>query len=184
MRANKRIGLVIGTALLVLTGPSAQTSAQAEVPVGLSVSPPPPLVIPAPPALALIPRTRVYLAPEIAEDLLFYRGWWYRPHGGHWFRARSYRGPWGFVRPDKVPRALVNLPPDYRQLPLEQRKPPPKKVKHRKEKEPSPPKIKKVKGTQGGPNDPLKGKKEQGPDGGPPENQRKSPGSYLKSTKP
>jgi hypothetical protein len=170
MKVTKTIGLVIGAVLLILSGLSAQALAQVDVNIGLSVPLPPPLLIPAPPAVALIPRTRVYRAPNIEVDLLFYRGWWYRPHGGHWFRARSYQGPWVFILPSKVPHALVALPADYRQIPLEQPKVHHKKVKTTKSKEPPPPKIKKVKPAKDGHKDEPKGKKEG-----------KSQGSSLKS---
>jgi len=53
----------------------------------------------------------------IEVDLLFYRDGWYRPHGGHWFRARFYQGPRVFIHPTKVPRPLLALPPDYRRIP-------------------------------------------------------------------
>jgi hypothetical protein len=181
MKVSKTIAPVIGAALLVLSGLSTQALAQVDVNIGLSIPLPPPLVIPAPPALVLIPRTRVYLAPHLDVDLLFYRGWWYRPHGGHWFRARSYQGPWVFIHPPKVPRPLLTLPPDYRQIPPEQQKYPAKKVKAKKDKEPPPPKIRKVKVTKGGQKGGPKGKKDKGPDGGPPGNQGKSQGNHLKS---
>jgi len=181
MKVSKTMGPLIGAALLVLSGLSAQALAQVDVNIGLSVPLPPPLVIPAPPALVLIPRTRVYLAPHIDVDLLFYRGWWYRPHGGHWFRARSYQGPWVFIGPPKVPQTLLTLPPDYRQIPSRPQKIPSKKVITRKDKEPPPPKIKKVKRTEGEPKAPPKGQKDKGQKGGSPGNQGKSQGNYLKS---
>jgi len=129
MKVSETICSVIGAALLILSGLSAQALAPMDVNIGISVPLPPPLVIPAPPAMVLIPRTRVYRAPDIDLDLLFYRGWWYRPHEGHWFRARSYQGPWFFILPSKVPHALVALPADYRQIPLGQQKISSKKVK-------------------------------------------------------
>jgi hypothetical protein len=181
MTVSKTLGPFLGAALLVLSGLSAQAIARSEVNISLSVPLPPPLVIPAPPAVVLIPRTRVYRAPEIEVDLLSYRGWWYRPHEGHWFRARSYQGPWVYIRPPKVPQALLALPSDYRQIPPEPKKIPSKKVKTRKPKEPPPPKIKKVKRTERGPKEVPKVKKDWGPGGGPSGNQGKNQGSHLKS---
>jgi hypothetical protein len=181
MKVSKTIGLVTGTALLILSGLSAQAWGKEDVNGGISFLPPPLLVIPARPALVLIPRTRVYLAPHIDADLLFYRDWWYRPHGGHWFRARSYQGPWVFVGPHKVPGALLSLPPDYRQIPPGQQKNPSKKVKTRKDKEPPPPKIKKVKVTKGEPKASPKPKINKGQEGGSEGNQGKSQGNSLNS---
>ena len=54
----------------------------------------PPLVISAPPVVAVIPGTYVYFSPEVEVDLFFYGGYWYRPYRGGWYRAYSYDGPW------------------------------------------------------------------------------------------
>ena len=89
----------------------------AQVSVGVHIGPPPPYRIAGPPAVIVIPGTYVYMVPDIGEDLLFYGGIWYRPYQGRWFNARSYNGPWGYVHDPRVPRALLELPPDYRQVP-------------------------------------------------------------------
>jgi hypothetical protein len=85
--------------------------------VGIGIPLPPPLVIPVPPPMIPIPRTSVYFPPTIDVDILFFGGYWYRPYQDHWFRARSYSGPWVFVEPRRVPRAVISLPPDYRHIP-------------------------------------------------------------------
>jgi hypothetical protein len=79
--------------------------------------PPPPLVIPAPPPVYVIPDTYAYFAPDVETDLFFYGGFWYRPHGGHWYRASHYGGPWGFIVLKNVPGVLIKLPPGYRHVP-------------------------------------------------------------------
>lgn len=86
-------------------------------PVYVVPAPPPPVpvyAVPAPPEVVVIPGSYVYYVPNIGVDILFYHGSWYRPHGGNWYRARSYNGPWVHVVPRRVPRALVSLPHDYR----------------------------------------------------------------------
>jgi hypothetical protein len=88
-----------------------------QVSVDVHIGPPPPYRIAAPPPVVVIPGTYVYAVPDIETDILFYSGYWYRPHGGHWFRARSYNGPWAYWPDPRVPRALLELPPDYRRLP-------------------------------------------------------------------
>ncbi len=85
--------------------------------LNISIGTPPPVVIPAPPPMAVIPGTYVYMAPDVGADILFYRGHWYRPHGGHWFMASSYNGPWVHAAPSKVPRAILDLPPKFHRLP-------------------------------------------------------------------
>ena len=109
--------LLVGTTLLTLMGLSDRGSAGVNVNVGISVPPPPPLVVPAPPPMFVIPRTYVYFAPDVDVDVFFYQGYWYRPHQGHWYRSKSYNGKWVYLSPSKVPRAVINVPPDFRHVP-------------------------------------------------------------------
>jgi hypothetical protein len=67
--------------------------------------------------LAFLYITYVYIVPDIDVTILFYHGYWYHPHGGHWFRAGSYNGPWVYLSLSRVPHALITLPPDYRRVP-------------------------------------------------------------------
>src|SRR5512135_2886429 len=113
MKIEKIMFLVIGALFLVLTGLSAQSSAGVNVNIGIGI-PLPAIVLPAPPSLVVLPGRNVYYAPGVDIDLLFYNGYWYRPNDGHWYRCRSYNGPWTYVAPSRVPRALTNLPHDYR----------------------------------------------------------------------
>jgi hypothetical protein len=185
MTVSKTIGPVIGAVLLILSGLSDPALSRVDVNSGVAVPlPPPPLLIPAPPALVLIPGTRVHRTAGSDVDLLFYRGWWYRPYEGRWFRARSCQGAWVFIPPSKVPPALLALPPDYRLIPPGEKKIHHKKLKQRKDKEPPPPKIKKIKTTEDQHQDKPKAKKDKEQKGGLPENQGKNQGSYLKSTNP
>jgi hypothetical protein len=103
---------VFGIMLLLGMGyPSGATAG-----VRINVPLPPPLVIPAPPPMFVIPGTYVYFAPEVDVDVLFYHGYWYRPYQGHWYRSGTYNGKWAYIVPDRVPRVLINLPPDYRRV--------------------------------------------------------------------
>jgi hypothetical protein len=106
--------LVIPVVLLVLLG--AVSLAQAQVRLGIGIGGPPAYVVPAPPRVVVIPGTYVYYSPGLDVDILFYQGYWYRPYGGRWYRARSYNGPWGFIEPRWVPRPLIGLPHDYRYI--------------------------------------------------------------------
>ena len=66
----------------------------AGVSVGINVNIPIPVfTFPAPPQVAVIPGTYVYMVPGIDVDIFFHHGWWYRPYEGRWFRASSYNGP-------------------------------------------------------------------------------------------
>ncbi len=98
--------------LIVLPLPGA-----AQVSVDIHIGPPPPYRIAAPPPMVVIPGTYVYMVPGIGVDVFFYSGYWYRPYEGRWFSARSYNGPWVYCPDPRVPRALLDLPPDYRRIP-------------------------------------------------------------------
>ena len=107
----------VGVTLLTLMGPIRTGFAEVNVKVAINVPPPPPFVIPAPPPMFVIPRTYVYFAPDVDVDIFFYQGYWYRPHHGHWYRSRSYNGKWVYLSPNKVPRAVINVPPNFRRVP-------------------------------------------------------------------
>ncbi|MBI5056404.1 MAG: hypothetical protein HZB61_07305 [Nitrospirae bacterium] len=92
-------------------------SADAEVNVNINIGPPPVFEIPAPPEVLVIPGTYAYFVPDIDVDIIFYHGYWYRPHRDHWYRASSYNGPWGYIVRERVPVVILNLPPDYRHIP-------------------------------------------------------------------
>jgi hypothetical protein len=110
-------GLLVLAALLGALFAPGETKAATDVQVNINIGPPPVYVVPAPPPVVVIPRTYVYVVPDIEVNILFFHGYWFRPHEGHWFRARSYNGPWTYLPPKKVPRVLVELPPHYRNVP-------------------------------------------------------------------
>jgi hypothetical protein len=117
MRKRMFVTIFVGMMVLMSMGYSNTALAEVKVNVGIKVPPPPPFMIPAPPPVVVIPRTYVYAVPDIEVDILFYHGYWYRPHQGHWYRARSYNGPWVYLSPRSVPRPLIELPPDYHRVP-------------------------------------------------------------------
>jgi hypothetical protein len=122
MKSSKTMLLFLGAFLFLVMGLATVSTARVDVNIGLSV-PLPVYVAPAPPPVVVIPNTYVYYVPDINVDILFYHGYWYRPHEGHWFRARSYNGPWAHMAPNMVPPALVGLPPNWRVPPGHQRIP-------------------------------------------------------------
>lgn len=80
--------------------------------VNVSIGLPPPMVFAAPPELVVLPGSYVYVAPDLAEDIFFYNGWWWRPWGGHWYRSRSYDSGWAYYR--NVPSFYRGIPPGWR----------------------------------------------------------------------
>ena len=113
MKSSKLAPLFLGTLLALITGFAGVSAAGVDVNVGINV-PLPIFVAPAPPPVVVIPNSYVYYVPDIDVDILFYHGYWYRPHQGYWFRSRSYNGPWGRMSPYLVPPALIGLPPHWR----------------------------------------------------------------------
>ena len=66
--------------------------------------------------MVVIPDTYIYVVPKAEVDIVFYHGYWYRPHGGRWYRASSYNGPWGLLAVAQVPRTFQKLPPQFRNV--------------------------------------------------------------------
>jgi len=106
--------ILVWTILALSVGFPDPGLAEVNVNIGIGV---PPVVIPAPPAVVLIPATYVYFVPDIGADIFFYHGYWYRPHHGHYYRATSYNGPWVTLAPKAVPRAIMYVPGDFRRVP-------------------------------------------------------------------
>lgn len=115
MGAKRFCILLFGAFFLLVTGILTQSDAQ--VSLNVRIGPPPVYRIPAPPPVVVIPGTYVYVVPDIGVDIFFYHGYWYRPYEGNWFQAQSYNGPWLFLPPERLPRPLLQLPPDYRSIP-------------------------------------------------------------------
>lgn len=101
----------------VLLGPSA-IGADVSVNINIEAVEPPPLVVTAPPPLVVVPMVPiVQYTPSLDVDLFFFGGSWYYWHGGHWFAAPSHRGPWTYVRIEKVPGAILAVPVKYYKAP-------------------------------------------------------------------
>ncbi len=102
--------------VIVLLAASLAGTALAGVNVNVNLGVPlPQVVVAAPPAMAVIPGTYVYIATDVNADLMFYQDNWYRPHNGGWFVSLSYNGPWRAVA--APPPALTRLPQNYHSLP-------------------------------------------------------------------
>jgi hypothetical protein len=73
---------------------------------------PPPISFAVPPEVVVIPETNVYVAPDIAVDLFFWDGWWWRPWEGHWYRSHYYDRGWGYY--NNVPSFYFDVDPRWR----------------------------------------------------------------------
>ncbi len=109
MNRKALISFFVVPLLLIMTGIS-----MARVNVDVNIGLPPVFAFSEPPELVVIPNTYVYYPPGVDVDIVFYSGYWYRPYNGYWFRGSGYNGPWHRIGRDRVPRYILNLPPDYR----------------------------------------------------------------------
>jgi hypothetical protein len=88
--------------------------------IGIPIGPAPVVVYQAAPEVVVIPGSPVYYAPGLNVDVFFYGGYWWAPNGGLWFRANTYNGPWTGIR--KPPVYITNMPRDYRQRVVRERR--------------------------------------------------------------
>ena len=101
---------------MTLLGPVVMTAApgfsQVSVQVGVGIALPPPIVFQAPPRVVVLPGTYAYAVPDVADDLYFVDGYWWRPWQGHWYRSRYYDRGWGAYA--NVPSFYGNLNQNWR----------------------------------------------------------------------
>jgi len=72
----------------------------------------PPIKFASPPNVIVIPGTNVYVVPDLAGDLFFYDGWWWRPWRGGWYRSQHYSSGWVYYK--SVPSFHVGIPSGWR----------------------------------------------------------------------
>lgn len=108
---NRILGLFVLSGALLLPGVVKDAVAQVQVNVNLG---PPPIQVAQPPAVVMVPRSRVYFVPDPNIDVFNYNGYWWSPRGGQWYRAKAYKGPWGVVEQRYVPASVRRVPRDYR----------------------------------------------------------------------
>jgi len=106
--------LIFGTLVLafVIVCPVPML-ARAEVDVNIGIGLPLPIVFAAPPMLVVVPGTYVYAVPDIAVDLFFYDGWWWRPWQGRWYRSRHYNSGWVYYQ--RIPSFYAQIHPGWRE---------------------------------------------------------------------
>ncbi len=74
---------------------------------------PPPISFQVPPDVIVMPDTNdVYVVPDIAVDLFFWNGWWWRPWDGRWYRSQYYDRGWAYY--NSVPGFYFDIDPGWR----------------------------------------------------------------------
>lgn len=113
MGNSRRVGWPLLAVAMIAATWGFSEPARAEVSVSVNLGPPP-IVMSAPPEVVMIPQSRVHFVPAPDIDVFFYDGYWWSPRGERWYRARAYNGPWGVIERQRVPRAVMYVPKDYR----------------------------------------------------------------------
>jgi len=121
--------LVLAAALSLAQGASAVTRVSADLNVHFGDRPAPVVVFEREPDVVLVPSSRVYYVGGLDYDLFRYGQYWYINDGGYWYRARNYRGPFGQIRYETVPRQIVVVPERYHRHPMHPLGGPPGQVK-------------------------------------------------------
>jgi len=98
--------------MFLILGIIISLPARAEVNLHVGIPLPPAIALPFPPALIVIPETNVYVAPDLREDMFFYKGWWWRSWDGRWYRSRNYNTGWSHYR--NMPSFYSRIPSSWR----------------------------------------------------------------------
>lgn len=113
MNRSRLAWLLFAAALALPAGAHAGTTVGWSVTIG-NAPPPPVIVFEREPRLVIVPGSTVYVLRDPCDyDVFRYGVFWYAFHDGHWYRARSYRGPFKAVGARYVPTALGNVPAKY-----------------------------------------------------------------------
>ncbi len=101
-------GAILLTWALIIPIPT-----MAAVNVSVDIPLPPPIVFAVPPEVVVLPDTNdVYVVPNIAIDLFFWNGWWWRPWEGRWYRSHYYNRGWRYYN-KRVPRFYFDIDPGW-----------------------------------------------------------------------
>jgi len=76
---------------------------------------PPPIGSHYSPNMVVIPDTNdVYFASDLAAELFFWNGLWWRPWRGSWYYSRDYNRNWSYFR-SGIPRFYYDIDPHWRE---------------------------------------------------------------------
>lgn len=104
--------LLLGTMLLAVAI-VVPIPTMAAIGISIGIPLPPPIVFAAPPDVVVMPDTNdVYVVPDIASDLFFWNGWWWRLWEGRWYRSQYYDRDWGYY--NTVPSFYFDVDPGWR----------------------------------------------------------------------
>ncbi len=128
---TSHLGFALAVALSLATAGLAQAGVSADINLHAGGRPAPVVLFDREPDVMLVPNTRVYAVSGLDYDLFRYGQYWYINDGGYWYRARNYRGPFGAIRFEGVPRQIVVVPGRYHHHPMHPFGGPPGQMKKR-----------------------------------------------------
>ena len=128
---TSHLGFTLAVALSLATAGLAQAGVSADINLHVGGRPAPVVLFDREPDVLLVPNTRVYAVSGLDYDLFRYGQYWYINDGGYWYRARNYRGPFGAIRFEGVPRQIVVVPGRYHHHPMHPLGGPPGQMKKR-----------------------------------------------------
>jgi len=104
---------VLFGALLLALAVVVPLPTMAQVGITVNIPLPPAIAYAAPPNVIPLPDTNdVYVLPDIAADVFFWNGWWWRLWEGRWYRSHYYDRGWGYYH--HVPRFYFDVDPNWR----------------------------------------------------------------------
>ncbi len=104
------LGFSLVLALMVISNAG---TAQAGLNVNINFGPPQ-IVEAAPPEIVMMPGMGVYYVPSASFDIFFFNGYWWSRRGDGWYRSNRYNAGW--AKSNNVPRNLMNVPKNYRDV--------------------------------------------------------------------
>lgn len=114
--ARKMNGSSLALAVIVATLLMGASPARADVDVNINLNVgvplPPPIVVEVQPAMIFLGMPGIYVMVGVPYDIFFISGRYYYLHGGNWFWAPGYGGPW-------VHAVYKSLPPGLRKYKIE-----------------------------------------------------------------
>ncbi len=111
----KRLWIV--AAAVALSCQSAPVQAQTQTWFGFQVGmsggtppPPPQVVFRSEPRYVVVEDVRVVEDDRCDDDMFVSDNFYWRLHGGYWYRARTWRGPWVGIDVRRVPERVLVVP--------------------------------------------------------------------------
>lgn len=112
----KPIRVLAGCAFATFIALPALAATDVHVSINLGNAPPPPVVVVQhAPRTVWLPESRVYVVndDDFDDDYFQCGSYWYVLRGDYWYRARTWRGPYGVIEQRYVPHSIMVVPANH-----------------------------------------------------------------------